>query len=1083
MSAYLWRYYLEDDVDGFLQLLEDAGGAGRPLASKGSILGPNAAHSSSAGSSAVLCKLPQTTVRCEGDSDRNLSSGKSWESSAVPLGRADVNRRDSKGLTILHHAASSTAQKAKAYALALVAHPLIDLYVQDFENGWTALHRAFYFGNITVARAIMERDTQFSIEQRMGGSHTNVPNLIRSKDKEGHGPLDLFAASTTNLPSQHRDDVESVAESSSAPNEDETSGAHRSVTSGTNCDEHRTLVQPQVDIQGDELFAFGSNRNFSLGLGNENDRHFPERVVLRRPRHLFQRFFREHVESKAARYSRLNPAYAEKIRARLRDTKEMSELPNIVRSRPITIQDVQMAKFHSVVLTSDSTSNLYVCGHGLGGRLGTGNETTQFNFVCLDDFGPGDRKIVAIALGQDHTLAVSDIGELFSWGSNAFGQLGCGLPKAKAKPEEFVQFDPKQIFGSLKKETVVGVAASRIHSVAHTKTSLFTWGKNEGQLGLIDAQAGTLKTQATPRQVAASRFSCGIYSVSAIERATICLLENREVHVFANFGAVKLAFPLEGFANYFLKGSFFTTNYDKSPNMICKITAGGNTICALSSAGQIFTVTVNRRLDPGSSSSASTTNPNKIKAALSTPYYAWSLKRDNMAARDVAVDQDGSVILTTESGSVWRRIRRPKVASSGQIDSREQKAKEFKYLRVPNVTRALGVRASGAGAWTIIRQDCDVAKTGIAVDPPSLWDHMFGLLPLRSLLSGSEEELPNPAASSWQRPNELMRLAAHMIQAEDLEHEIAESFRRAPAPSCDIMLGTSTSEVVIPVHSFVILGRSSPMRLALNAYRQSGTYSSETIWISKHSDGKPLAKFQGVDFLTLVELTLHIYTDSFVGFWQHTRACLAKAPRYRQVRVELMKIASRLELKNLESAARRMVSLTELSLSADMELALAEPHFFDSGDVLVQLSDGEMLVHSGYISRRCPFFQGLFQGRAGGLWLASRRGLHRSHPDAVEIDLGHVELHVFKLVIRHIYADTGEELFDDVATQDDDEFLDLVMDVLSVANELMLDRLSQSCQVVLGRYGKPSINAVNEFRIDLSSEHSQCLPVAQRSRP
>ena len=61
---------------------------------------------------------------------------------------------------------------------------------------------------------------------------------------------------------------------------------------------------------------------------------------------------------------------------------------------------------------------------------------------------------------------------------------------------------------------------------------------------------------------------------------------------------------------------------------------------------------------------------------------------------------------------------------------------------------------------------------------------------------------------------------------------------------------------------------------------------------------------------------------------------------------------------------------------------------------------------------------------------------------------------MFKLVLRHIYADTGEELFDDIVSADLDELLDFVMEVMSVANELMLDRLAQICQRVVGRYGK-----------------------------
>lgn len=92
-------------------------------------------------------------------------------------------------------------------------------------------------------------------------------------------------------------------------------------------------------------------------------------------------------------------------------------------------------------------------------------------------------------------------------------------------------------------------------------------------------------------------------------------------------------------------------------------------------------------------------------------------------------------------------------------------------------------------------------------------------------------------------------------------------------------------------------------------------------------------------------------------------------------------------------------------------------------------------------------------GRAGGRWLDERRGVLQES-DAIDVDLKHIESDIFKIVLRHIYADSGEELFEDVVSADLDEFLDLVMEVMSVANELMLDRLSQTCQMVVGKYGK-----------------------------
>ena len=134
------------------------------------------------------------------------------------------------------------------------------------------------------------------------------------------------------------------------------------------------------------------------------------------------------------------------------------------------------------------------------------------------------------------------------------------------------------------------------------------------------------------------------------------------------------------------------------------------------------------------------------------------------------------------------------------------------------------------------------------------------------------------------------------------------------------------------------------------------------------------------------------------------------------------------------------------------------------GDVVVELANGdEFQVHSALICQRCPFFQGLFKGRAGGQWLAGRRNLHEESFDTITVDLKHIDRDIFQLVVRHVYADAGEEMFDDVVSEDLndylalDELLDHIMDVMGVANELMLDRLSQICQKMIGRYGRSNL--------------------------
>ncbi|KAL9060576.1 MAG: hypothetical protein Q9162_000527 [Coniocarpon cinnabarinum] len=1032
MSRTLWRYYLEDDVESFCELLQRGGGASSVPARTETAL---SFSKSSAVERDVLNHWSPTSPVLKGKTSAHREASKQ----PVSLNRADINARDGKGLTILHHAASSTAGSAKRYAFALLSHPLIDLYVQDYENGWTALHRAFYFGNITIARAIIERDAPNA--DNISSATSQRATLARVKDREGYGPYDLFSTTIADRSLRTGLGLRASDDDDSSDDVPDTTGtmSERDGADPLN----GSIVPPTINVRADEFYTFGSNKNLTLGLGNQDDRQYPERIHLKRPLRLFERFHRQHIASKISKYAVANPAYAAQIKDGMKSHEGLGDLPDVVRYRPAMIQDVQMSKFHTAVLTTDPVANLYVCGHGPGGRLGTGNENTLFNFTCLDQFGSS--RVSAVALGQDHTLAVTDKGELYAWGNNMHGQLGCGLQKESPKPEEAILLSPKQIFGPMKKEVIVGVAASRIHSVAHTGNALFTFGKNEGQLGLVDSQAATLKVQSTPRHVHASRLSSNIHSISAIDRATIILLENHEVHIFANYGAVKLHFPLESFSNYFLQNSFSATKYDKKPNQIVKVTGGGDTICALSTSGEVYTVTVNQRFDPSSVASTSTTNPSKIRSAISVPHRAWTLRNDRTSARDVGVDADGSIILSTEAGGVFRRIRRPKMPGAQRGTGKDQKSKEFKFARVPNLTRAVGVRASSSGAYCAFREDCNVTRDELIGGTRTLWQDVFSMFPLRSLAEDS------PAPSFWQRPDAIKRVIERIAHSPDIEVDIADILRKDPPNSIgtDILIGSTAFDCLIPAHQVILSGRSPVFRQAFAAITRSRNYVSETFNIYSSGVPKPKVIFAGLDFLTVLELIVYIYADALVGFWRSRHQSPEMTFRYKQVRTELMRVSARLELRNLETAARKVISRPEPSMTADFELARLDTAFFANCDTRVQLADGEVLVHSKLMSKRCPFFEGLFQGQADGRWLASRR--HKGN-DAIQVDLSHIELHVFKLVLRYLYADTDEEMFDDVITNDLDEFLDLVLEVLSVANELMLDNLSRSCQAVLGRY-------------------------------
>ena len=1048
MITLLWKHFFEDDVESFRKVLEAASGNAASQSTRGGSGGKAASGGLSTSPGLQLGTSPSLNQRRKNLHPHGASSR---APAAGPLSRADLNWRDLRGVTLLHEIASSTRDGVADFAKALLEHPFTDLYIQDEESGWTALHRALYFGNITIAQALMERDISDALIHSKPGALHNAGGLIKIKDREGNSPFDVYGGSignrsirdafTTGLLGEHSDDDVEMAQGVTGDMDSDDGSAR--------------MLSARTQILGDEVFAFGSNKNFTLGFGDEDDRHFPERLYLRRPDHLLLRLYHEQLATFSA-YTK-----SKRINQEASPTR-VSQLPSIIQHKPIIIQDVQLSKLHSGILTADPEANLYMCGFGSGGRLGTGDETTRFGFVCICGGSLTGKKVIDVALGQDHTIAITSDGETLTWGSNTHGQLGYALntTSQNKKDDQPLQLLPRQVYGPLKRELIVGASASRIHSVVFTPVSLYTFGKNDGQLGLVDSDARSLVNQTAPRKVAASLFSSTISAVSAIDKATVCLLDSHEVWVFANYGYTKVAFPFEAFSNYFLKSAAGASN-PRMPlgthrgNHIVKITSGGDTICAMSDRGDVFTFHVSQSSD-ASVTSTSTTNPSKIRGALSAPQRVWSLKKDHMAVRDVDVGQDGSIIISTESGSVWRRVKRAKIKDASTSGSSDYKPKDYKFSRVPRLTKVKAVRSNTFGGFAAIRRDCDVLKTQMEVEPNTLWKDVFPLLPFYGF--GEEDsDTENPEPRFWrpQQQNDVASIRRAILMSPSLEDDMAHFLvPKQSSTSNAINLGTTVSDVRIPIHEFVFSGRSEPFRAAINRFRQAYFYSiPDVITLEYDKHGKIVVLFQGVDFITVLNLVLYLYTDAVVDVWHHTKRSPQSAFRYRQIRVELMKLASQLELRKLEHAARVM-SEPPKSLHDDLFLAFQDDIFFTNCDLEIELDGDSVKVHSDLICQRCPFFEGLYHGRAGGHWLSSRRDLLQEPADIIKVDLKHIQPNVFQYVLQHIYADTDENMFNGVIAEDIDTFLDLVLDVMSTANELMLDRLSQCCQKILGRYGK-----------------------------
>jgi hypothetical protein len=438
---------------------------------------------------------------------------------------------------------------------------------------------------------------------------------------------------------------------------------------------------------------------------------------------------------------------------------------------------------------------------------------------------------------------------------------------------------------------------------------------------------------------------------------------------------------------------------------------------------------------------------------LSQPQRVWSLRKGHWdGIKSVGVGENGSVIICTQAGAVWRRIRRAKIKDTYLSITGGSKSKDYKFQRVPGLTKVAAVRSNTFGTYAALRKDCDVTKNQIVVHQQELWEDLAPLFILNDLQGSEPAEDEDDVARFWKPAlpkDDFDPLRRAVLVSPDLEADIIRHVRNHSIDhgEYDVEISTSLSEASIPVHGFLLSARSPMLRDALCAYRQ-GRIPSNTD-VMRISGERPIqVVFHGLDFLTVLNMVLYAYTDNVIDVWHFTRHAPKSAFRYRQVRTELMKLASRLGMSKLESAVRLM-SIPEPQLSIDLAGAFEDPRFFEDGNAILELDGGSMAVHSALLRQRCPFFEGLFNGRAAGQWLAARREVET---EAVKIDMKHIAPSTFELVLRFLYADIGPELFDDIVSEDMDEFCDVVMDVMSVANELMLDRLSQICQQVIGRF-------------------------------
>ncbi|XP_055921882.1 inhibitor of Bruton tyrosine kinase [Eupeodes corollae] len=183
-----------------------------------------------------------------------------------------------------------------------------------------------------------------------------------------------------------------------------------------------------VSAEKTELLVWGSNKNYNLGIGNEEGASTPQ----------FIDFFRKEQKS---------------------------------------IELISLSAYHSLFV--DKKGQLYAVGHGKGGRLGNGTENSlpipKKVKVPIKNAG---EKIICISTSKKHSLILTNRSAVFACGLNEDMQLG-----VRDCPEKLTAFKEVVTLRDFGVENLSRVIARDTYSLAYSKNMLWVWGANCGQFG------------------------------------------------------------------------------------------------------------------------------------------------------------------------------------------------------------------------------------------------------------------------------------------------------------------------------------------------------------------------------------------------------------------------------------------------------------------------------------------------------------------------------------------------------------------------------------------------------------------------
>ncbi|XP_061107075.1 inhibitor of Bruton tyrosine kinase [Conger conger] len=705
------------------------------------------------------------------------------------------------------------------------------------------------------------------------------------------------------------------------------------------------------------------------------------------------------------------------------ESRHHPELVDVFARTGVYVKQVVLCKFHSVFLSQNG--RVFTCGHGQGGRLGHGDEQTYMVPRMVESL----HHCSQVAAAKDHTVVLTEEGYVYTFGLNTFHQLGLVPPPASAH-------QPKQVSSKcLKGRTVIGVAAGRFHTVLWTREAVYTMGLNGGQLGYLQDPNG-VRCVTAPRQVSALHHKeVAIAMAAASNGATVCVTEKGDVYLLTDYQCKKLASRQLNIKKVVVSGG--SLDHRVAPQVLIEASGEKVSILALDQAGRVFSWKA---------------------AGSSVKQCRWAYGRQVFVS-DIALSRNHMMFVTQEgegfSGqwlSEQKKAGDKKDTGSGvELTGHTEVSGVYERIRLerlPYIHRAVSITMDSKGRnFGVLQSDPKASLFEVpTISPSSFSQHFLNLLTSAEETDSIHDVTLQAGVRAFAAHKYILSMRSEFFRKQlypsserggppEEEEEEEDGVRKSSDSSgCDLLvLEKVPADVLEQVLRYVY---TDSCQLLVHGFRPSVPASAPAPQDTPPSTPRGLSlpeSLRGRSALEVYRNLPHPQSNKSTKTTKKNKAGGAGESGANPVKT-LQGVAKKLGMGSLcarlDSVRYENGKINVIHKKTGSKLKFQPKKCSYLCDVTLKSEDGkEFECHKCVLCARLEYFNSML----GNSWIEATSCTALEMPTSAAI---------LQVILDYVYTDES-------ATVKECENVEFVCNVLVVADQLLITRLKEMCEVAI----------------------------------